>query len=199
MLYVKEVLGNIDDIVAKIEQAAKDNQFGVLDIHDLKQKMASKGVEFAPECRIIEVCNPHKAKEVLENDMAVSTALPCRISVYEEDGKWPYRTHKLNDKKWMAPAPDANLSIDVKVSENNVLNIELDDYIARLELEGSEKWQNIELKPSDFRLKENPTQKESPKILQKWGPFIDTVIGPGNSKWKGELPTLRNFRWKIYK
>jgi uncharacterized protein (DUF302 family) len=87
MLYIKEVIGSVDDIVGKIEQAAKDNDFGVLDIHDLKQKMASKGVNFAPECRIIEVCNPHKAKEVLENNMAISTALPCRISVYEQDGK----------------------------------------------------------------------------------------------------------------
>lgn len=87
MLYVKEVFGNVDDIVEKIEQAAKDNNFGVLDIHDLKQKMASKGVDFAPECRIVEVCNPSNAKEVLENNMAISTALPCRISVYEEGGK----------------------------------------------------------------------------------------------------------------
>jgi len=87
MLYVREVFGNVDDIVEKIEQAARDNNFGVLDIHDLKQKMASKGVDFAPECRIVEVCNPRKAKEVLENNMAISTALPCRISVYEEDGK----------------------------------------------------------------------------------------------------------------
>ncbi|MEJ2704067.1 MAG: DUF302 domain-containing protein [Sedimentisphaerales bacterium] len=87
MLYVKEVFGNVDDIVAKIEQAAKDNDFGVLDVFDLKQKMSSKGVDFAPECRIVEVCNPHKAKEVLENNMAISTALPCRISVYEEAGK----------------------------------------------------------------------------------------------------------------
>ena len=87
MLYIQEVFGSVDDIVGKIEQAAKDNDFGVLDIHDLKQKMASKGVDFAPECRIIEVCNPSKAKEVLENNMAISTALPCRISVYEEGGK----------------------------------------------------------------------------------------------------------------
>jgi len=87
MLYVQEVYGSIDDIVEKIERAAKDNDFGVLDVHDLKQKMASKGVDFAPECRIVEVCNPHRAKEVLENNMAISTALPCRISVYEEGGK----------------------------------------------------------------------------------------------------------------
>jgi uncharacterized protein (DUF302 family) len=87
MLYVQEVFGNVDDIVGKIEQAAKDNDFGVLDIHDLKKKMTAKGVDFAPECRIIEVCNPNMAKEVLESNMEISTALPCRISVYEESGK----------------------------------------------------------------------------------------------------------------
>ena len=87
MLYVQEVIGNIDDIVGKIEQAAKDNDFGVLDIHDLKKKMAAKGVDFSPECRIIEVCNPNMAKEVLERNMVISTVLPCRISVYEENGK----------------------------------------------------------------------------------------------------------------
>ncbi|MHC4536721.1 MAG: DUF302 domain-containing protein [Planctomycetota bacterium] len=94
MLYVKEVLGKVDDIVKKIEQAAQDNQFGVLDIHDLKQKMASKGVEFNSECRIIEVCNPQKSKVVLENNMIISTALPCRISVYEEGGKVKIATIK---------------------------------------------------------------------------------------------------------
>jgi uncharacterized protein (DUF302 family) len=35
----------------------------------------------------MEVCNPRKAKEVLEENMSISTALPCRISIYEEGGK----------------------------------------------------------------------------------------------------------------
>jgi uncharacterized protein (DUF302 family) len=49
--------------------------------------MGAKGVDFACECQVMEVCNPHKAKEVLEENMSISTALPCRISVYEEDSK----------------------------------------------------------------------------------------------------------------
>jgi uncharacterized protein (DUF302 family) len=49
--------------------------------------MAEKGVPFARECRIFEVCNPHQAKKVLETNLEISTALPCRISVYEEGGK----------------------------------------------------------------------------------------------------------------
>ncbi len=87
MLYQKEAKGTIDEVVAKIEASAATNQFGVLGIHDLKQKLNSKGLGFAPECRILEVCNPGKAKTVLETDMSISNALPCRISVYEEGGK----------------------------------------------------------------------------------------------------------------
>ena len=84
MLYEKEASGTIDEIVARVEVAVAANQFGVLGIHDLKQKMIAKGLEFGPECRILEVCNPGKAKTVLESDMSISNALPCRISVYED-------------------------------------------------------------------------------------------------------------------
>jgi uncharacterized protein (DUF302 family) len=86
MLYIREARGSIDEVAKKLEAAAADNKFGVLGIHDLKQKMNAKGVEFGPECRIFEVCNPVKAKTVLEADMTISNALPCRISVYEESG-----------------------------------------------------------------------------------------------------------------
>jgi len=48
--------------------------------------MAEKGVAFDRECRIFEVCNPHQAKKVLDTNLEISTALPCRISVYQEGG-----------------------------------------------------------------------------------------------------------------
>ena len=86
MLYTKKAKGSVVDVCRKVEEAAKANKFGVIATIDLKAKMAEKGVEFGPECRIIEVCNPVQAKKVLETDMSVSTALPCRICVYEEGG-----------------------------------------------------------------------------------------------------------------
>jgi len=94
MLYVREAHGSIDEVAKRLEDAAADNKFGVLGVHDLKQKMNSKGVDFATECRIFEVCNPQKAKSVLESDISISTALPCRISVYEEAGKVKVATLK---------------------------------------------------------------------------------------------------------
>jgi uncharacterized protein (DUF302 family) len=87
MIYIKESACSVDETCKKIEEATAANGFGVLGVHDLKAKMAAKGVEFGPECRVFEVCNPKQAKAVLEANMAIANALPCRICVYEEGGK----------------------------------------------------------------------------------------------------------------
>ena len=70
-----------------LEAAVPANHFGVMQVHNLKETMTKKGMEFARECLIFEVCQPQQAKKVLDQDMNVSTALPCRISIYEEGGK----------------------------------------------------------------------------------------------------------------
>jgi len=94
MLYVKETTGSAKEVVERIEKAAADNKFGVLGVHNLKEKMVAKGVDFQVECLIVEVCNPVKAKSVLEANMEISTVLPCRISVYEDAGKVKVATLK---------------------------------------------------------------------------------------------------------
>ena len=87
MLHIVESTKPLARLVADLEQAVTRHKFGVLGVHDLKAKMAEKGVPFAWECRNFEVCNPRQAKKVLEANLEISTALPCRISVYEEGGK----------------------------------------------------------------------------------------------------------------
>lgn len=87
MLYEKYARGTIDEVCDRLAQATTANGFGVLGAHDLKQKMAEKGVEFGPACRILEVCNPVQAKCALEANLSISTALPCRISVFERGGQ----------------------------------------------------------------------------------------------------------------
>jgi uncharacterized protein (DUF302 family) len=86
MLYVIESSKPLDRVVEDLQVAVARHKFGVLGVHDLRAKLADKGVSFARECRIFEVCNPHQAKKVLEANLSISTALPCRISVYEEGG-----------------------------------------------------------------------------------------------------------------
>mgnify|MGYP001549354507 FL=1 len=77
----------VSETVAALQVAVQDNHFGVMQVHNLKETMNKKGVEFARECLIFEVCQPQQAKKVLDENMSVSTALPCRISIYEEGGK----------------------------------------------------------------------------------------------------------------
>ncbi len=94
MLYEIESAKTIDQVCQDLEKAVVGHKFGVLAIHNLKETMKKKGVDFERECRIFEVCNPHHAKRVLEKDMKLSTALPCRISVFTEAGKVKLATLK---------------------------------------------------------------------------------------------------------
>ena len=87
MLYTVESDKDLEKVCADLQEAVTRRKFGVLHVHNLKETMAKKNVEFGRECRIFEVCNPHQARKVLEASMEISTALPCRISVYEEGGK----------------------------------------------------------------------------------------------------------------
>ena len=86
MLHIVESRKPLDRVANDLEEAVARHKFGVLGVHDLKAKLAEKGVVLSRECRIFEVCNPHQAKKVLEANLEISTALPCRISVYEEHG-----------------------------------------------------------------------------------------------------------------
>ena len=86
-VYEREAKRDVETVGKCLEDAVKTRKFGVIGVLDLQAKMKEKGVNLANLCRIYEVCNPHKAKQVLEGDMRISTALPCRISVYSEGGK----------------------------------------------------------------------------------------------------------------
>ena len=85
---------NVNEAAAALLVAVESNHFGVMHVHNLKETMAKKGVDFDRECLIFEICQPQKAKEVLEENMSVSTALPCRISIYEEAGETILATMK---------------------------------------------------------------------------------------------------------
>jgi hypothetical protein len=74
MLHIVESTKTLARVITDLEQAVARHKFGVLGVHDLKAKLAEKGVPFGPECRIFEVCNPHQAKKVLEAHLEVSTA-----------------------------------------------------------------------------------------------------------------------------
>ena len=87
MKYIVTSKKSIDQAAEDLKQSVLKHKFGVLHIHNIKETLNNKGVDFSNECRIFEVCNPQKAKDVLSSDMSLNMALPCRISVYEDNGE----------------------------------------------------------------------------------------------------------------
>jgi uncharacterized protein (DUF302 family) len=86
-VYVVETAKDLDTAARDLEEAVKRNKFGVLHVHDLRKTLKEKGVHFPNACRILEVCNPQRAVQVLTGNMTMNLVLPCRISVYQEQGK----------------------------------------------------------------------------------------------------------------
>ena len=83
---------SLDQIDRGLQESAARHKFGILTVHNLKETMAKKGVAFEGDCMIYEICNPQQARKVLEANGAISTALPCRISVYRSGGGYKLAT-----------------------------------------------------------------------------------------------------------
>ena len=81
---VVDSASNFEDTCFDLNAAVEAHGFGLLAIHDLAAAFRSKNIQFSESCRIFEVCNPQQAALVLEADMSLCMALPCRISVFTE-------------------------------------------------------------------------------------------------------------------
>ena len=86
MYYIVESKKTFEQAATDLDSAVRRHQFGVLHIHDLGATLRGKGIAFAEECKVFEVCSPRQAAAVLATDMRLNMALPCRISVYTEQG-----------------------------------------------------------------------------------------------------------------
>ena len=87
MYYIVESSKSFDQASADLDAAVKKHNFGVLHTHDLGNTLRGKGIAFTEQCKVFEVCNPGQAAKVMATDMRLNMALPCRISVYTENGK----------------------------------------------------------------------------------------------------------------
>jgi len=78
-----------------------------LEILDFKKILSEKNVELSNNYRLMEVCNPNLAKQVLEANPDLGLLLPCTIAVYQKD----------NENYISLARPTSLLSM---VSENNL-------------------------------------------------------------------------------
>ncbi|MCD4786977.1 MAG: DUF302 domain-containing protein [Desulfobacterales bacterium] len=86
MYYVVNTDKTFEQASIDLESSVKSLGFGVLHVHDLGETLRNKGIDFKENCRVFEVCNPIQAAKVLSMDMRLNMALPCRISVFTEEG-----------------------------------------------------------------------------------------------------------------
>lgn len=87
MYYIVDTAKSFEQAAMDLEAAVKHQGFGVLHVHDLGATLRSKGIAFAEQCKIFEVCNPAQAAKVLATDMRLNMVLPCRISVFTDGAK----------------------------------------------------------------------------------------------------------------
>ncbi len=121
MLIILESKKPLAEVCAAMEPTVQKHKFGVLGTHNLKEAMAKKGVQFSRECIIFEICNPVQAKKVLEEKMEISTALPCRVSVYEEGGRVKIATMKPTEMLALYQTP--SLAPVAREVEETILSI----------------------------------------------------------------------------
>lgn len=87
MKIIKETRKSVVQVVADLTKSVVKYDFSVLHIHNIHEALNKKGVDFANQCQILEVCNPVYANVVLTEDMDLNMVLPCRIAVFEKNGR----------------------------------------------------------------------------------------------------------------
>jgi len=75
-----------EQVVEALKAALKEQGFGVLGILDFQNLLRERGVELGREYKLLEVCNPLAAKQVLDKDPRIGLVLPCTIAVYRHEG-----------------------------------------------------------------------------------------------------------------
>jgi len=82
--YTVKTRKSIDDAITDLTEKLKEINFGVLETLDFKKILSEKGLEFSDNYKLLEVCNPHLAKQVLDANPDLGLLLPCTIAVYQK-------------------------------------------------------------------------------------------------------------------
>jgi len=77
----------LEDVKIALEATAKEFSFGILGSYKFKNILEGKGFPIEKDITVYELCNPKGAQAVLSDIAAFSIFLPCKISVYEENGQ----------------------------------------------------------------------------------------------------------------
>jgi len=112
---------SINNAITDLTKNLKEIGFGVLETLDFKKILTEKGLEFADNYKLMEVCNPHLAKQVLESNPDLGLLLPCTIAVYQKDNENFISLAKPTSL--LSMASDKNLKFSGEEIENGLIKI----------------------------------------------------------------------------
>ncbi len=87
MQYMEVSNKSVQEVVDCLKEVCAKYKFGVQHIHNVAETLKSKGIDLGNECQIVDICNPIVAQKFLSEDMSLSIIMPCKISVYTQDGE----------------------------------------------------------------------------------------------------------------
>ncbi|GGM19367.1 hypothetical protein GCM10011351_01510 [Paraliobacillus quinghaiensis] len=85
--YTVESNKTMQEAVQALEENLKDQKFGILWQFDIKETLNNKGIDFEQPYLVLEVCNPKEAANLLTKNQLVGYFLPCKIVLYQDEGK----------------------------------------------------------------------------------------------------------------
>ncbi len=112
---------SIDGIITDLTENLKEIGFGVLETLDFKKILSDKGLEFADNYKLMEVCNPHLAKQVLEANPDLGLLLPCTIAVYQKNNQ--NFISLARPTSLLSMVSDDNLKISGEDIENGLIKV----------------------------------------------------------------------------
>ena len=87
MQYMEVTNKSVQEVIDSLKEVAPRYKYGIQHIHNVQETLKSKGIDLENECQIVDICNPIVAQKFLSEDMSLSIIMPCKISVYTQDGE----------------------------------------------------------------------------------------------------------------
>ena len=97
MIYTTQTTYPLETVKAQLAEKAKQLGFSILGSYEFKKILKEKGFEITKDITVYELCNPVAAHTALNTLPEISVYLPCRLSVYHENGMTVLATIGIED------------------------------------------------------------------------------------------------------
>lgn len=97
MIYSQKTNSSILSVKEEMAAKAKEQGFGILKEYSFKSLLKEKGFPIERDITVFELCDPASAQAALSMHPEISVYLPCRLSLYEDNGKTVLSTIGIED------------------------------------------------------------------------------------------------------